>query len=481
MTGDHVEQDAQLAHAIQFCRERAEGLPDEEIEEFRALQNMWKRAYPDECISWYRDLKRSHPGSATHLYMYGRIVNNKRKALYLAREAITLEPGWPYGYRLLMGTYCSCLYHCECSRKDRHALLAEIPHDAKYFEHVYENCPDAGKMLHYVFDYNIFNRKIEGAKAVVKKARKLKQGWAQGSDVMMVIKAAENNEKALRKYIKDLVMQMEYEGRVDPHERDANIVDWMARYYRAAFAFSRALELLARRLPDAPPEQRSGIYFDMARYSTLLEEDDLAFKYLEQAVNSGFDRVDRLEQEDDFIALHDDPRWEQYLEGVKQNWMLGKTERRQEALFKKVRFVMPEFAMKDSSGNEITHNDLAGSVTVLDFWSTMCGPCQKALPEIDEFYREDRRPGVNVYCVNLWDQSPSYVVSWMEKRGYAIPVAFGSETMKRRFEVNSVPQIFIIDPDGIIRFHEAGYKIGLRERLRWWTEDLLERQRPKPA
>lgn len=473
LRGRCMEARTQLEKAILFCELAADDALDENIEKLRSAQNVWRNRDPQACRAFFKHLCHRYPKSARHLYLYGRLVRNSKKRLYLARQGITLAPDWPYSYRLLMGAYCTCLYRNKCSREDRQALKDEIHKDARYFEQVYENCPDAGNMLSFVFDYNVYNKRYDGAKAVLKKARKLKQGWAQDSDPMIVVKAAQHNEKAVRKYVTGLVKQMEREGQLDTAERPRVVTDWMTRYYQAAFEYEEALRLLEERLPEASSEETAWLYFDMARYATLMEKDELAFRYLGMALNRNFDRVDRLQQEEDFTALHSDPRWAEYVEGFRQNWMMGKTDRRQAALFKKVALVAPEFAMRDEEGNRITLEDLKGHVTVLDFWATMCGPCQKTLPEIDRFYREDREQQVKVYSVNIWDKSREYVVSYVRKRGYVLPVAFGNDQMKRRFEVNSIPQVFVIDHTGIIRYREQGFKIGLRERLRWWTRDLV--------
>ena len=47
----------------------------------------------------------------------------------------------------------------------------------------------------------------------------------------------------------------------------------------------------------------------------------------------------------------------------------------------------PNLEMKDLSGNTHKVADLRGSIVVLNFWATWCGPCREELPLLSNLSR----------------------------------------------------------------------------------------------
>ena len=46
----------------------------------------------------------------------------------------------------------------------------------------------------------------------------------------------------------------------------------------------------------------------------------------------------------------------------------------------------PEFKLNGMDGKPVTLKSMRGSVVVLDFWATWCGPCQMSLPMLNKLY-----------------------------------------------------------------------------------------------
>src|SRR5579863_6840990 len=68
---------------------------------------------------------------------------------------------------------------------------------------------------------------------------------------------------------------------------------------------------------------------------------------------------------------------------------------------------MPDFALKDMTGHEVTSSSFLGKVLVLNFWTKTCGPCLEEMPEIAELTKI-LRPYADVALVTvLTDDGPA--------------------------------------------------------------------------
>ncbi len=124
-------------------------------------------------------------------------------------------------------------------------------------------------------------------------------------------------------------------------------------------------------------------------------------------------------------------------------------------------------------GGELDLKAKTGRVVILDFWATWCGPCRRTLPVLAEFY-QGKDAEVEVYCVNVFERDGGGSVEpFWEASGYPMPVALGTEQWARVFNVQSIPALYVIGPDGNVRYHHKGFTPYLSEHLGWISEGLL--------
>ena len=116
--------------------------------------------------------------------------------------------------------------------------------------------------------------------------------------------------------------------------------------------------------------------------------------------------------------------------------------------------VAADFQLKSVAGEPVRLSDLRGSVVVLDFWATWCGPCRRELPIVEklraEFVGKVQFLGIN-------DEEKSTVAAFLKKNAYQLSVLMdGRRDVHRQYGVRAVPTLLVIDRGGVIRQHFVG-------------------------
>jgi cytochrome c biogenesis protein CcmG, thiol:disulfide interchange protein DsbE len=102
----------------------------------------------------------------------------------------------------------------------------------------------------------------------------------------------------------------------------------------------------------------------------------------------------------------------------------------------------------------IKRDDLLGKVWLLNVWASWCGACRDEHPVLVEYAR---RGGVPIYGLNYKDKREDGL-GWLRKFGnpYADSLFDPDGRIGLDYGVYGVPETFVIDRTGVIRYKHIG-------------------------
>ena len=116
----------------------------------------------------------------------------------------------------------------------------------------------------------------------------------------------------------------------------------------------------------------------------------------------------------------------------------------------------PDFALTqlDAPGQTIRRADMLGKVWMLNVWASWCDACRDEHPYLVEFAKTKAVP---IYGLDYKDQRPP-AQQWLAERGnpYDASLFDASGRVGIDYGVYGVPETFIIDKQGVIRFKQIG-------------------------
>lgn len=135
----------------------------------------------------------------------------------------------------------------------------------------------------------------------------------------------------------------------------------------------------------------------------------------------------------------------------------------------------PEFSLPslDPANDPVQLREHRGKVVYLDFWSSWCAPCRRAMPYLDELRSRFSREDFEVVGINV-DPSIEDARRFLEQVPVSYPVASDPEgRIADRFGIAVLPALVVIDRSGTVRATLRGGAVEERGELRAKLTSLI--------
>jgi peroxiredoxin len=115
----------------------------------------------------------------------------------------------------------------------------------------------------------------------------------------------------------------------------------------------------------------------------------------------------------------------------------------------------PDFRLKSTDGHEVKLSDYRGRPVIVSFWASWCVPCMVEMPELVSFYQKQGGK-VALLAVSI-DDTAEDAKDYASHNHLPFPILYdGSKRVAAGYDIEGIPALFVVDPDGTIRAHHVG-------------------------
>lgn len=249
------------------------------------------------------------------------------------------------------------------------------------------------------------------------------------------------------------------------HITGTSVNEGLYQYQAYLKPFEKKLQVLIDNPPNIPVPQQASAE-EQVIYKNHMKNVADARKSLEQAK---FDFI-KNNKENDYAKLLIEERlqkdfyekdWEvlkRFYKELDKSSQQSERGRKLNSFLKdhetiQIGFKVNDFKIPDVNNKEHSLYKNLGKYTILDFWSSSCGPCRKENPHLVKIYDKYKRSGLNIVGISLDVHKEQWInaitkdgLTWLQLSN----LKHTNDPIAALYKITAIPRMFILDHKGTI-------------------------------
>lgn len=113
-------------------------------------------------------------------------------------------------------------------------------------------------------------------------------------------------------------------------------------------------------------------------------------------------------------------------------------------------------AVRLDAAGRLQLSSLRGKVVLVDVWTSWCVPCREALPVWGALRERLGDPRFEVVGVSI-DDERAMAEDFVAELRAPFPMVWDDGALAKRFAIEELPTLFLVDGRGVVRWSHAGY------------------------